>query len=369
MYFVHLAPARITARFAPPVLVRHLNSPERPIMQHGLLRYVGFFPNPNYIDGLNRHNSLGFRGKEIVLPKPSGEFRIACLGGSTTYCAGVEDPQQTYPARLEHELQSRGYSATVINAGGCLYTSYESLINYALRYSYLDLDMIIIYHGINDMIARIVWPPAAFKSDNSGFRPPYGSKADFPLIFHRLCLLWTVPNMFGASLEADPWDCLAENARFQEWYEWKMGGAQGIFKDVTLQEILNTNRPVFFERNLKHLVDMANGDHIRVVLVTFVHDRLCAKQPFVSADEIQQGYEEMNDVVRRVAAQTKSPLFDAAREYPVNERYLCGDGIHFNEEGTALHAHLIADFLDAQGVIPEAHQISFPAGQASESPK
>ncbi len=34
-------------------------------------RYLGYYPTPNYQSGLNKHNSLGFRGEEIQKDKQS----------------------------------------------------------------------------------------------------------------------------------------------------------------------------------------------------------------------------------------------------------------------------------------------------------
>lgn len=55
--------------------------------------YLNYYGSPNYKskDGLNMHNSLGFRGDEIAIPKLEGTYRIVILGGSTAYTIGVKD--------------------------------------------------------------------------------------------------------------------------------------------------------------------------------------------------------------------------------------------------------------------------------------
>lgn len=60
------------------------------------------------------------------MPKPKGEYRIVCLGGSTTYTGWVDDYRLTYPALLQTELIDRGYAVTVVNAGNEAWTSYEN---------------------------------------------------------------------------------------------------------------------------------------------------------------------------------------------------------------------------------------------------
>jgi hypothetical protein len=53
------------------------------------------------------HNSIGFRDGEHPVKKPDGTFRILGLGDSFTYGIGAAF-DQTYLARLEHLLNSRG---------------------------------------------------------------------------------------------------------------------------------------------------------------------------------------------------------------------------------------------------------------------
>ena len=89
-------------------------------------RYLGHYPTPGFKKGENRHNSLGFRSDEIVQPKPAGEFRVVCLGGSTTYSTGVKNYKMSYPNLLEKELHRRGFqNVNVINANACSHNCFE----------------------------------------------------------------------------------------------------------------------------------------------------------------------------------------------------------------------------------------------------
>jgi hypothetical protein len=54
-------------------------------------RYLGYVTTPGYERGANRHDALGYRGADVPVPKPEGELRIVCLGGSTTYTPKAED--------------------------------------------------------------------------------------------------------------------------------------------------------------------------------------------------------------------------------------------------------------------------------------
>ena len=97
-------------------------------------------------------NSLGFRGPNFAPHKPPGTFRIACLGGSTTfglYCADDE----TWPAQLENLVRDScpDRRIEVINAGVPGYTLSQSLINFRERVVPLAPDLVVIYHAPNDL--------------------------------------------------------------------------------------------------------------------------------------------------------------------------------------------------------------------------
>jgi lysophospholipase L1-like esterase len=97
-------------------------------------------------------NRLGLRGPGIG-PKQANEFRILCLGESSTFGAGVED-DETYSARLEAELQSRDeqHAYRVINAGVSGYSSFQSLKYFESRGLDLEPDLVLFYHEINDYL-------------------------------------------------------------------------------------------------------------------------------------------------------------------------------------------------------------------------
>jgi lysophospholipase L1-like esterase len=102
-------------------------------------------------------NSLGFRGDEIAPRKPEGVFRIVALGGSTTfgYHNSIPSTEETWPYKLERELRQRfpDRSIEVVNAGVPGYTLRNSLINFVARVTWLEPDLIIVYHGVNDASA------------------------------------------------------------------------------------------------------------------------------------------------------------------------------------------------------------------------
>ncbi|HET9062061.1 MAG TPA: SGNH/GDSL hydrolase family protein [Candidatus Binatia bacterium] len=320
-------------------------------------RYLGYYPTPGYTKGKNRHNSLGYRGDEIVVPKPAGELRIVCVGGSTTYDSDIEDYRLAYPSRLEAELRGRGYdNVTVINAGGAGWTSWESLIGFELRVLDLDPDIVINFDAINDVHTRFVWPPELYRGDNSGYRAANQSGLFMPSIFEHSTLLRILMIRAGwVGSHADisrTIDRLAPSYYGDVWRDQKRTGSypDGIFREVTADEMLARNDLRYFARNLESLVAVAKAHDVNVVLASFAYSPDFPEEPRVTAPEYRRAIAAHNDVLRAVAERSGAAFFDFAAVFPTDRRYFT-DGRHNNEEGAALKAKLFADFLVTSGLL------------------
>lgn len=77
----------------------------------------------------------------------TSKIRIACIGGSTTFCTGVRD-EDSWPAMLQKKL---GKNFAVVNYGVPAYTTVEGIIQMALYVPELKPDIIIFLQGWNDM--------------------------------------------------------------------------------------------------------------------------------------------------------------------------------------------------------------------------
>jgi lysophospholipase L1-like esterase len=320
-------------------------------------RYLGYYPTPGYTKGKNRHNSLGYRGDEIVVPKPAGELRVVCVGGSTTYDSDIEDYRLAYPSRLEAELRGRGYdNVTVINAGGAGWTSWESLIGFELRVLDLDPDIVINFDAINDVHTRFVWPPELYRGDNSGYRAANQSGLFMPSILEHSTLLRILMIRAGwVGSHADisrTIDRLAPSYYGDVWRDQKRTGTypDGIFREVTPDEMLARNDLRYFARNLESLVAVAKAHDVKVVLASFAYSPDFPEEPRVTAPEYRRAIAAHNDVLRAVAERSGAAFFDFAAVFPTDRRYFT-DGRHNNEEGAALKAKHFADFLVASGLL------------------
>lgn len=108
--------------------------------------------HPDTID-YTTTNSDGFRGPPFPLQKPSGRFRIICIGDSSTFGDGVRD-SETFAAVTETLLKQRGDQRPldVINAGIPGYTSHQVRKFLQMELLALSPDMVVVMVGANDMV-------------------------------------------------------------------------------------------------------------------------------------------------------------------------------------------------------------------------
>ncbi len=321
-------------------------------------RYIGYIPNPAYRTPTDWHNSRGYRGDEFEVPKPEGVFRIVCLGGSTTYSYGVDVYHESYPYLLQKELRERGYTnVEVVNAGAGSYTSWETLLNLEFRVLDIDPDLLIVYHGLNDVYPRMVWPPEAYVGDNSGSVRPLIEEVRVPPIWQYS----TAARMFAVTLGlSEPQSALdfTRHRRPDTYYELKFrqqvrSGTypSGIFTEVPMSEMLEANPPIYYERNLRDMVAISDAFDIPIVLSTFAYSMEFPEDER-SRSEYWTAIDENNDAMRRVGEDTDAYLFDFATIMPGDAKYFT-DGRHYTAEGNAYRANLYADYLIENGLIPE----------------
>lgn len=94
-------------------------------------------------------NSIGFWDAPLKTPKPKDQFRILCIGGSTTWEGG---PAHSYPAILEKRLKASFHhkEIRVINAGIPGLVTPHQVYNLP-DYIALEPDLILYYLGVNDL--------------------------------------------------------------------------------------------------------------------------------------------------------------------------------------------------------------------------
>ena len=102
----------------------------------------------------DRTNSFGMRSREIAREKPSGVYRVLCLGESSTFGAKVEQ-DELYASVIERCLPGRiGGAVEVLNAGAPGYSLVQSYAYLESRALAFEPDVVVLYHGCNDFLSR-----------------------------------------------------------------------------------------------------------------------------------------------------------------------------------------------------------------------
>jgi len=98
-------------------------------------------------------NSLGMRDKEFPLKKTTNEYRILCVGDSTTFGLS-ERLEDTWPKQLEQRLKDINSDVFVINAGAVGRHPHMNLELYRKRFNEIDIDMYIYGFFLNDVVIK-----------------------------------------------------------------------------------------------------------------------------------------------------------------------------------------------------------------------
>ena len=96
-------------------------------------------------------NSLGTRGAEPAIPRPSGLLRLVCLGDDATFAPAIAE-NETFTARLEAELGALAPAGVeVLNAGVPDYCPLLSYLQYRHQLMPLEPDLIVFTFDMSDV--------------------------------------------------------------------------------------------------------------------------------------------------------------------------------------------------------------------------
>jgi len=322
VYVFHLAPRYRVAKWA-----RHHDMPPH-ALRYEPHPYFCYALNPRFRsdDGRDRHGFPGFRGEDLA-PKGDGVYRIACVGGSSTYDTEIPDWRLAYPARLEEVLREehgRG-EIEVVNCGVPGYSTFESLVHLQFRVlPVVDPDLILVYHATNDVHARLV-TPETYRPDNTGYRHAW---RESPRPWDRSLLGHALGVQLGFS----------QRNRLRDWVMVQEGRPPLSERAARLA----ANPPVHFRRNLESMVVLGRHHGAEVVLMSW------ASSPhhgdYAATDVYRRGFREHNAVCREAASALDAPFLDLASLLPEDPAYW-DDGRHNNARGARRKAELVADFL------------------------
>jgi lysophospholipase L1-like esterase len=293
--------------------------------------YLAYSTTPNYKNGKIYHNSQGYRSNEIK-KKSNDILRIVTLGGSTTYNESVDDNEKTFTYLMEKMLNKKKANVEVINAGIGGHSSFETLANFQFRVLDIKPDLIILYHGTNDVHTRFV-PINLHKGDNSGRRKYWSYINNNKFILNsatfRLFSNWT-----NDLVNFSPNDFT--------------GSKYDFFFSENPINILSLNSIKYIKRNYENIIAIAKQNSIKVVLVTFASTM--EHEHYASWDSYQLGFKQQNEMIKNISKKMRISMIDFEKLMPKDRKYWA-DGVHLNEDGSKLKAEIFVDFLINEGFV------------------
>lgn len=282
-----------------------------------------------------RLNNIGCIGDDVVDSdsRPSNEFRILLLGGSTSFSSVYVDAvRREVTAKLPKDMHVK-----VISCGRPRYTSYMNMANYRDHLEHVDEDVLIIYLGINDNIYNT-----------------------FPMIGE--------PPLVG----------------FFDWKSTRPISLDYIFYHLIHKKLmaipdfkLPYRSPAMLENNLKEIINIAQSRKSSVILSTFAvalpssdpklltrieADSALMEHFWGTKDAAIGGVMAHNVVISKIASAYKIPLVNIADLIPHDSEHfidLChmkepsynSIALEFAKEVYNLHTHgshfaLLPDYFD-----------------------
>lgn len=276
-------------------------------------------------------NEMGFTGDVVTHPKPPDTLRVLTLGGSVLFNRRITE---RLDARLERASPHR---VELLGAALRSHTTWASIHKYR-RLAAHDFDLVLIYHGINDLYANHV-APEDFREDYSHLNPWYRR---------------------GVLLDHSVIARLAYN----EWI-WRRPPRVETGAGLASAEV--------FARNLETLVREVRAHGGTPVLMTFAwsippdysYARFQAGQVgyenpehydewpvelWGPVDWVRRGLIRHNVAVHEVAGRTGVPLVDQERLLGKDPAWF-GDVCHPSEAGVDVFVDNLAVGLEAAGLL------------------
>lgn len=266
--------------------------------------------------------------RNIEIPKPKNLIRVNCLGASTTgNYISYNGQNYSYPMELERILKrvfpEKDIEVNNLGQGG--YTSAEILVKFLLSSIDSEPDIVVIYHGYNDLGPSLT---TGFQSDYSHSRINLGEA------YHLYELASRIPGIPLAS-----WNFIVNRCFFSQ------NVSSSLLNVITRKDPdigndfmgLNT-----YKRNTEHLINICKANDIKIVLSTFCHYLYKEIRQDREHLRYHEGVKLENGIIRQLALKHNVPLVENDLLIPSDDKYFV-DSVHFAPEGMKLIAKNISD--------------------------
>jgi len=295
-------------------------------------------------------SSQGLRGGDVSIPKPHDVFRVLVLGDSIAYGEKVHR-RQTFCSKLEELLNEQHRKVEVINAGVTGYTSYNELQYYLAHGRAFEADIVVAAFCLNDVAnPRLHWDYArkVIKHIPGDAIPNHAYDA---LVRSRRGMLWNRSFLYRSIVKRlDP----------------RFGWSDGLLPDLqastptyitgedtlSIEVLLDETSPEWqwLIGIYKQLEEAVQADHGSLAVVLFpLAYQLGDGYPHNPQGKLADHFSKAG-----VACLDLLPVFrnHIERGLFLLDRYGCYDVWHLSEEGHALTAQALAEFLNSESLLP-----------------
>ncbi len=299
----------------------------------------------------------GFADHNFTKNKPDSVFRILCLGASTSIYANYPEFIK-WAFKGQPYILTNDYTVEVYSTGNEAHTSLDSYYKYRWLYQGYDFDLVIFYHGINDLRANNC-PPEMFKNDYSHF--------SYYSIINPAMKLLEIPVLKDSFLAMKV--VLTYNERRRKWLEKSNDNAfipQHAPKEEWLKfgNVIRT-RETFYS-NVEKIIKLAHQRGQRVLLMTFAScipdeytlesfergelgyaegmDIPIPVELFGTVENVRKGLEVHNQVIRELARRKNTYFIDQAKKLNCHSELFI-DVCHFSQKGMTRFAGWIGNYF------------------------
>jgi len=310
--------------YVPYVYKRHMLSQKGGEANYPL--HHGKYQFGQYTTNNFRFNNGPNGNRDIVVPKPDGLLRIACVGASITGNYIVhEGKSYSYPMQLEKILKEKLRSPLEVNnCGQGGYNSADVLVRFSLSILDTDPDIVILYISYSDIKCYFT---EDFDSDYSHCRRNLGDT------YWQYKLSGSIPKTRLHFFEflVNVW--LPANIRYSL--------LDAISKGRVDMSLDPSKGLATYERNIQSIIALCRDRGIKVILNTSCHYLYDAIKDDESKRSIDRIIRQENQIIRKLAERYSIPLIDNERDFPLDES-LFVDSLHFTPEGMLTLAEAIA---------------------------
>ena len=294
-------------------------------------------------------NNYGFRGEDLQMPKPNGEYRIFAIGGSSTESLYIDD-KDVWTQVLQENLNRENYqnkTVKVYNAGKSGDNIQDHLSMLAHRIVHLQPDEVIVFCGIND-VTRLMLDKNPLKFNVT---KQNDEEISFKNMFGVFMYEFQIPRRLFYAFKNEDDDL--ETIGIQSKYKKKVTKTQSRPIENQLPTVDYGN----YTNKIKSLIGICRTNDIKLIFATQVvtwdtEDEALKSWHWMTsrggirynAEKLQQKVDSINMITVHEGEKFNVPVFKTDSIIPKTSTYLYDD-CHFNPAGSKKMGDELATFI------------------------